>query len=364
MKDLFFLVNWENNPQKAWSGTCYSLYKALSNHFNVKDIDLYKSRRNIVLRFLQKLKIMSNDFGYNGILQSRKFVNKKFPEISDNIIFQFEEIVTGKIFSTYLYQDLSVSYLKFLSETDSKILKYSGFNTKNIDSAILKRYNSQIEYYKSCKAIFTMGKWLKKDLVERCGIPDNKVFHVGGGINLDINKINPKPKTNNKILFVGRDFKRKGGFLVYEAFKYLRNINNEVQLFVAGPIKNPIIEPIEGYIFLGECSHDQLSDLFNTCDIFCMPSYFEAYGLVFVEALSYGLPCIGRNAYEMPYFIENNETGYLLDKDDPKELASLMDKLLTNKYIKDNVLKRKKWYLDEYSWSSVASRIFNVINNT
>ena len=47
------------------------------------------------------------------------------------------------------------------------------------------------------------------------------------------------------------------------------------------------------------------------CDVFCMPSYFEAYGLVFVEALTFGLPCIGRNCYEMPYFIEEGKTGLL-----------------------------------------------------
>ena len=49
------------------------------------------------------------------------------------------------------------------------------------------------------------------------------------------------------------------------------------------------------------------------CDVFCMPSYFEAYGLVFVEALTFGLPCIGRNCYEMPYFIEDGKTGLLLN---------------------------------------------------
>ena len=38
-----------------------------------------------------------------------------------------------------------------------------------------------------------------------------------------------------------------------------------------------------------------------------MPSYFEAYGLVFIEALTYGLPCIGRNAFEMPNFIQDSE---------------------------------------------------------
>ena len=77
-----------------------------------------------------------------------------------------------------------------------------------------------------------------------------------------------------------------------------------------------------------------------------MPSYFEAYGLVFIEALTFGLPCIGRNVYEMPYFIENGETGYLLDKDDVDELANLMDQLLCDERIKQNVKNKRDWYIN------------------
>lgn len=66
---------------------------------------------------------------------------------------------------------------------------------------------------------------------------------------------------------------------------------------------------MNNYHYRRDCGHEELSDLFNKCDIFVMPSYFEVYGFVFIEALTYGLPCTGRNAYEMPYFIQNAETG-------------------------------------------------------
>lgn len=97
------------------------------------------------------------------------------------------------------------------------------------------------------------------------------------------------------------------------------------------------------------------------CDIFCLPSYFEAYGLVFVEALSFGLPCIGRDCYEMPYFIEEGKTGLLLNKDDASELAALMERLLKDELIKENVKARRDYYLKEYSWDSVALRMKKII---
>ena len=83
---------------------------------------------------------------------------------------------------------------------------------------------------------------------------------------------------------------------------------------------------------------------------------------MFIEALTYGLPCIGRNAYEMPYFIEDNETGYLLKHDDASELSLLIANLLRNDRIKNNVLEKKDWYIKEYSWETVVNRIYEVIN--
>lgn len=112
---------------------------------------------------------------------------------------------------------------------------------------------------------------------------------------------------------------------------------------------------------MGQLPFEKVANLYNMCDIFCLPSYFEAYGLVFVEALSFGLPCIGRDCYEMPYFIEEGKTGLLLKEDDANELASLMESLLKDKNMKENVRCRHDFYLKEYSWDSVAQRMKNVM---
>ena len=132
-------------------------------------------------------------------------------------------------------------------------------------------------------------------------------------------------------------------------------------MYVSGPINDPIENPIDGYHFMGQLPFEKIAELYNMCDIFCLPSYFEAYGLVFVEALSFGLPCIGRDCYEMPYFIEEGKTGLLLKKDDASELAALMERLLKDEMIKENVKTRRDYYLKEYSWDSVALRMKNII---
>lgn len=203
-----------------------------------------------------------------------------------------------------------------------------------------------------------MGRWLARDLVERCGLPPERVHPVGGGINLDPALIDDTRKEGNKFLFVGRDFKRKNGPLVIEAFRRLLTQHPDWELHIAGPKINPCpLNPPGNYHYHGDCDHKALSGLFNRCDVFVMPSRFEAYGLVFIEALTYGLPCIGRNAYEMPFFIEDGQTGRLLQKQTPEELATLMEDVLTRPHYAAEVKRRRAAYLRNYTWDAVVERM-------
>lgn len=119
----------------------------------------------------------------------------------------------------------------------------------------------------------------------------------------------------------------------------------------------------EGIVKLGNVSYEKLADYFNLCDVFCMPSKLEAYGLVFVEALTFGLPCIGRDAYEMPFFIENERTGYLLEKESVEKLSKLMLDCINNQQMKKNVVSKRDFYINEYSWETVSKRIYNIIES-
>lgn len=187
-------------------------------------------------------------------------------------------------------------------------------------------------------------------------------YFMWGGINIDASKIDHSKKSGNKVLFVGRDFERKNGPLVIEAFKLARKSRPDLELYIAGPKKKAPME--DGIVFLGDVSSENLPDIFNICDVFCMPSKLEAYGLVFVEALSFGLPCIGKNAYEMPYFIENGKTGYLLESDSAETLSRLLIDAINNEEMKRNVVDRQEFYIKEYSWKTVCERIYNAIELT
>ncbi len=355
---LYFLTKWGVSKERAWSGINWSLYNALKKYYSIDDINLSSSKT-----FADKLivKLTKPDISLRETIRNGKYALSQISSQQSRKVFQFVENVFDKEgFETYVYQDLSVSYVEYMMDNMPDIFSVSAFQNQSC-TAIRKRAAYQNNYYDGCKGIFTMGHWLADDMVNRCKIDSSKVHSVGGGINLDKKLIDSSLKKGNKILFVGRDFKRKGGYIVVEAFKELKKRRKDAELYVAGPKENPIHETIDGYHFMGDCDYKKTAELFNLCDVFCMPSYFEAYGLVFVEALSFGLPVIARNAYEMPYLIEDGKTGLLLKKDDVIVLSEMMDSLLSDTDIKKNILERSHFYLSEYSWDKVAERIYAVI---
>lgn len=360
MKTIYFLVEWHKDKKKTWSGTCWGLYSALQKYIKVKDIDIHES---YFCRIVRKIFKIDSQLGLRNIILKRNNVKRHLRGDKNAIVFQFAEVIKDtENINTYLYIDVDVNYVKHLHDNELEIFNLSNFSSANL-SSINIRNESQLAYLTNCRGVFTMGNWLKKSLIERLNISPERVHHVGGGVNLNITKIKDNIKENNKILFVGRDFERKGGFLVLEAFKILKNSKKDAELHIAGPATCPFDNNIDGVFYYGDCNHENIEELMNLCDIFCMPSYFEAYGLVFIEALAFGLPCIGRNAYEMPFFIENEKTGLLIDNDDPSDLASKMNTLLKDLSYKERVRSRRDWYISNYSWDSVANKIYNTIEN-
>ena len=230
-----------------------------------------------------------------------------------------------------------------------------------------------MEQYRQSEGVFTMSRWLSEFLIRECGLPREKVHAVGGGINVDAAGIRPGSKEGRRILFVGRNFVRKGGPLVVQAFTILRkNICGQRSCIWRGQRsrtsgtlcgRGRSVEEADWQKIhlLGDLGSEKLTDYYNLCDVFCMPSYFEAYGLVFAEALTYGLPCIGRDKFAMSEFIEDGCTGRLISGEDAEELALDLWEVLQDPKYREEVERRREWYLREYSWDKVAQRICSVM---
>lgn len=358
---LIILSDWTYPLEKTWSGTPFSIANALSSFYNIIYIKTPIDRFMLLLRKLSKLPIIGSLLGalYTKTLETK--TNKILSHYSGIPVLEIPDDI--KINNPYfIYADMS-----YIAGQQVKRMKRKHpwmWSAADNESLGRKEMNRRIRVQQDCyinsEKVFFMSNWVanimkaypkyKEELV-------SKFVHVGGGTNIDINKIQDGHKKGNKFLFIGRDFERKGGSLVIKAFSILRDkFMPNAELYIAGPKTNPATN-INGAVFCGDATYEQVSELFNSCDVFVMPSRFEAYGLVFIEALIYGLPCIGRNFFEMSYFINDGENGYTIEEENATLLAEKMYNLINDKSIIENVRRNRSKYIEKYTWNAVALRM-------
>lgn len=363
MKTINFIARWAEDKRLTWSGIVWGLYTSLSKYYKIEDYDVshvrpswfFRKHKEIAQFFNRSL----NDMSMSMIKETRNYIENI--GLQRGIFFQFDEsVVDSRTKQTYIFIDESVDHVLWMYDNQPDVFWKSNFADVN-KRYLRKRRIQQNEYFRKCAGIFTLCHWLVDDLVNRTGISAEKVHYAGSGINVDVEKIDDSLKQGNKILFVGKNFNRKGGFHVVEAFKELLKKMPNAELYVAGPTENPISENIAGYHFLGSCNRNQLNDLYNKCDVFAMPSYFEAFGIVFVEALTFGLPCLVRRCQDMPYIIDHGKTGFVIDDDNVHVTANYLFTMLNDETFKQNVVSQREFFRSYYSWDTVARRIIDVI---
>ena len=102
----------------------------------------------------------------------------------------------------------------------------------------------------------------------------------------------------------------------------------------------------------------RMSALYQAADVFCMPSRFEAFGVVFVEAMLHGVCCIGTDHCAMPEIIERDETGWLVPDGDVGELGRRLIVALSDRTRLDAMGSRARLRaLDLFTWDAVARRM-------
>lgn len=120
-----------------------------------------------------------------------------------------------------------------------------------------------------------------------------------------------------RILFVGYDWKRKGGNIVLETWRELRTRMPDTELHIVGctPREASGVEGVTTYGRLDKSKPGDLARLehcFAQASIFFMPSRQEAFGMAFCEAAAYGLPAISNITGGIPTVIGDDVTGLLL----------------------------------------------------
>lgn len=112
--------------------------------------------------------------------------------------------------------------------------------------------------------------------------------------------------------------------------------------------------------FLGFVSGDEKLALLKACDIFCIPSVFESFGIVILEAMQYGKPVVASEAGGIPEIIENGKNGLLVPPKEFKRLANAICLLLDDENLRRGLGENAEKSVSLYSIEVVAQKYIKV----
>ncbi|MFX1385144.1 MAG: glycosyltransferase [Promethearchaeota archaeon] len=171
-------------------------------------------------------------------------------------------------------------------------------------------------------------------------------------------KLNLKRESNENIrlLYVGRFEEEKGIKVLLETIKLLSKKFNKFELSMVGDgsLKEWVINyitwnQISNVKILGTFNHDDMPVIYNSADIFILPSYTEGSPASLLEAMSCGAASIATSVGDCTKIIKNGENGLLIPPGDPKLMANALIKLIENKELRAQFSRKGKTSIEKYT---------------
>lgn len=174
-----------------------------------------------------------------------------------------------------------------------------------------------------------------------------------------------KPQNSKiKILFGATLVERKGCEYVIRAFKKIQGYKDRIELEIAGG--GELLEKLKHLTeelnisnlvkFYGVVSHEKMLSLMQECDIFVLPSWDEAFGVVYLEAMSFGKPIIGTVNEGISEIIKNGENGLLVQPRNIDDLVEKIKNLIENKDLREKIGEAGLNTVKTMTWKTNAQK--------
>lgn len=222
--------------------------------------------------------------------------------------------------------------------------------------------------YDQLDVILTMSEWLRRSFVEDFGQPEEKVVAVGAGPNFDDVPEAPGPRDWSvpRLLFVGKQWERKGGPEVLAGFAALRAEHPEATLTIVGTtLPGPTPPGVEVVGLLDRTDPAQnarFEAALRTATAFVMPSRYEPFGIAFLEAMAFAVPCVGSDSCAMPEIIADGVTGAVVPAGDGEALGAALLALAVDP---DGARRMgeaaRERLLERFTWDAVAGRTVQAV---
>jgi glycosyltransferase involved in cell wall biosynthesis len=181
--------------------------------------------------------------------------------------------------------------------------------------------------FRLARRCLAWSEWARRSLIEDYGVPSARTAVVPPGVNLERWKMAARgdPRGPLRLLFVGGDFRRKGGPLLLELLRTRLRGRCELDIVTREEVANE-----EGVrVHRGLSPQDApLMALYRAADAFVLPTLADCHSVASLEAMATGLPVVLTRVGANEEIVEHRESGFLIKPGDGRELADALEALV------------------------------------
>ncbi len=311
---------------------------------------------------------------YGMVLENCKFINvtSSFAKINTKV----KSIKLPNLFPWCILSKIYLWVLVLCYKPDVMIahggraIKFALFASRATNSKVIGiSHGYSIKHILRCDYIIALDDSLRKHFIKHGFRPSN-IFVAPNMItvNHEPKTLDISQKTTFSIGSLGRFELDKGFTYLIEAIKILRDKNYDVNLKIGGTgsleadLKKQVnnLNLQNNIEFLGWI--EDKDKFFKDIDIFCIPSIFETFGIVALEAMSISLPIVSSNAFGLKNILKDGETAIIVETNSAKEIARGIVKLIDNPDLAMTIGRNAyQEILSKYDAKKVSSDIIKII---
>jgi glycogen(starch) synthase len=271
-----------------------------------------------------------------------------------------------------LARRLQVPYLTTIHATEFG--RHQGWVGKHPQSYI---HRIETRMAKRADGVITCSHYMRGHVADVFGIDEQRVHVIPNGIDpedlvavddLDALRARFAKPQEKLVLLIGRLVYEKGFQVALDALPQLIERLGGVRFLVAGSgtheaeLKQQAkrLGLTEHGTFLGWIGDDVLHSLYRIADLCVVPSLYEPFGIVALEAMASGCPCIVADTGGLREVVPNHDVGLRFRSRDPRSLARHVERVLTDDELRDRLVTEASEHVLRFDWADVARQTLEV----
>ena len=286
-------------------------------------------------------------------------------EIGPELVHSHDWLVAGA--ARKLARDAGVPWLVTVHATEYG--RHQGWVDKHPQSHI---HAVERRMVRGADRVITCSHYMRRHVADVFGIPASRVTAIANGIDpSDLQTVPDLPRLRARyarpderlILLVGRLVYEKGFHLALDALPGLVDRLGNVRFLIAGSgtaeaeLKEQAerLGLMEHGSFVGWTGDDELHSLYRIADLCLVPSIYEPFGLVALEAMASGCPCIVADTGGLREVVPGGgRVGLRFRPKDSKALGRMAEQILADDALRDRLVAEAREHVLRFDWADVA----------